>query len=63
MDSSNNGNTKDLLKRAYTCKSDEFESILEKIDYELTKNRKNSDALTAKLVLTSKMAVKRLESK
>ena len=56
-------NSKSLLKRAYNCKSDEFDSILEKIDDELAKNRKNQDALTAKLVLTSKMAVKRIESK
>ena len=63
MDSSNNGNSKNLLKRAYNCKSDEFETILGKIDDELSKNKKDQDALTAKLVLTSKMAVKRLESK
>ncbi|MDD1775212.1 MAG: hypothetical protein LUQ24_06760 [Methanobacterium sp.] len=63
MDNSDNGNSKNLLKRAYTCKSNEFESILEKIDDELSRNRKDQDALTAKLVLTSKMAVKRLESK
>jgi len=55
--------SKNLLKRAYNCKSDEFGSVLEKIDDELAKNRKNQDALTAKLVLTSKMAVKRIESK
>lgn len=59
----NNMDSKNLLKRAYICKSDEFDSILEKIDDELAKNRKNQDALTAKLVLTSKMAVKRIESK
>ena len=67
MDNNNNNknniDSKNLLKRAYICKSDEFDSILEKIDNELTKNRKNQDALTAKLVLTSKMAVKRVESK
>ena len=66
MDNNNNKNNidpKSLLKRAYICKSDEFDSILEKIDDELAKNRKNQDALTAKLVLTSKMAVKRIESK
>jgi len=63
MDNSNIGNSKNLLKRAYNCKSNEFETILEKIDDELAKNKKNQDALTAKLVLTSKMAVKRLESK
>ncbi|HTX61348.1 MAG TPA: hypothetical protein VMC48_03500 [Methanobacterium sp.] len=56
-------NSKTLLKQAYTCKSTEFESILEKIDDELAKNRKNREALTAKLVLTSKMAVKRMDSK
>ena len=41
MDNSNNGNSKNLLKRAYNCKSDEFETILEKIDDELSKNRKD----------------------
>jgi len=67
MDNNNNNknniDSKNLLKRAYICKSHEFDSILEKIDDELAKNRKNQDALTAKLVLTSKMAVKRIESK
>ncbi len=61
MDNSNN--SKYLLKKAYNCKSDEFETILEKIDNELAKNKDNQDALTAKLVLTSKMAVKRIGSK
>lgn len=61
MDNSNN--SKYLLKKAYNCKSDEFETILEKIDSELAKNKDNQDALTAKLVLTSKMAVKRIDAK
>lgn len=62
MNVNNNGKSKYLIKKAYSCKSDEFESMLEKIDGELAKNRKNQDALTAKLVLTSKMAVKRIDS-
>ena len=62
-DKKNDMDSKTLLKRAYNCKSYEFDSILEKIDDELAKNRKNQDALTAKLVLTSKMAVKRIDSK
>ncbi|NYB26765.1 MAG: hypothetical protein HVN34_05435 [Methanobacteriaceae archaeon] len=62
MDDSNN-NSKSLLKKAYNCKSTEFESMLEKIDDELRKNKDDQDALTAKLVLTSKMAVKRIDSK
>lgn len=62
MDNSNN-NSKHLLKKAYNCKSDEFEAMLEKIDNELAKNKNDQDALTAKLVLTSKMAVKRIGSK
>ncbi len=56
-------NSKYLLKKAYNCKPDEFELILQKIENELEKNRKNQEALTAKLVLTSKMAVKRIDSK
>ncbi len=67
MDNNNDNksemDSKNLLKRAYNCKSDEFESIQGMIDNELEKNRKNQVALTAKLVLTSKMAVKRIESK
>ena len=62
-DNKNKMDSKNLLKRAYNCKSDEFDTILEKIDDELAKNNKNQDALTAKLVLTSKMAVKRIDSK
>lgn len=58
----NNNKKKDLLRRAYNCKSDEFETILEKIDNELAKDKNDQDALTAKLVLTSKMAVKRIDS-
>lgn len=61
--STNNRNSKYLIKKAYNCKSDEFESMLEKIDDELAKNKKNQDAITAKLILTSKMAVKRIDSK
>jgi hypothetical protein len=56
-------NSKDLLKRAYNCKKDEFEYLLQKIDGELEKDRKNQDVLTAKLVITSKMAVKNINSK
>lgn len=59
----NTNNSKNLLKKAYNCKSDEFENMLAKIDNELAKNKNDQDALTAKLVLTSKMAVKRLDSK
>ena len=51
---------KTLLKRAYNCKKEEFESLLQKIDNELEINKKNQDVLTAKLVVTSKMAVKRI---
>ncbi len=60
MDNGDIGNSKNLLKKAYNCKSDEFESMLEKIDNELAKDKKNQNALNAKLVLTSKMAVKRI---
>lgn len=62
MDTSNN-NSKSLLKKAYNCKSNEFESMLERIDDELRKNKDDQDVRTAKLVLTSKMAVKRIDSK
>lgn len=60
---SNNKSSKQLLKKAYDCKSHEFEALLEKINEELAKNKHDQDALTAKLVLTSKMAVKRVDSK
>ena len=64
MDDSNNiENSKYLLKKAYNCKSDEFEYILKKIDKKLAKNKDDQNALTAKLVLTSKMAVRKVDSR
>ncbi|HOI71666.1 MAG TPA: hypothetical protein PLC38_05205 [Methanobacterium sp.] len=62
MDTSND-NSKSLLKMVYNCKTNEFESMLERIENELRKNKNDQDALNAKLVLTSKMAVKRIDSK
>ena len=58
MDSTDSVNSKNLVKRAYNCKKDEFESLLQKIDNVLEKDKTNEDALTAKLVVTSKMAVR-----
>jgi len=58
MSNGNDTESKNLLKKAYNCRKDEFESLLQKIDSELEKNNKNPDVLTAKLVITSKMAVK-----
>ncbi len=52
-----------LLKRAYSCKQDEFEYLLQIINDELNKDKKNQDYITAKLVITSKMAVKHSDSK
>ena len=46
-----------------TSKINEFETMLERIEGELRKNKNDQDALNAKLVLTSKMAVKRIDSK
>lgn len=60
----NNGNdgmeSKKLLKKAYNCRKEELESLLLKIDSELEKDKKNQTALTAKIVVTSKMAIKRI---
>lgn len=52
-----------LLKKAYSCKQDEFEYLLQIINNKLNKDKKNQDYITAKLVITSKMAVKHTDSK
>lgn len=63
MDDGNDGsNSKSLLKRAYSCKKDEFEYLLQIIDNALDKDKKNPDYITAKLVITSKMAVRKTSS-
>lgn len=59
----NNDNSKSLLKMVYNCKINDFETMLERIEGELRKNKNDQDALNAKLILTSKMAVKRIDSK
>ncbi|OPY25725.1 MAG: hypothetical protein A4E27_00861 [Methanobacterium sp. PtaU1.Bin242] len=51
--------SKKLLKEAYNCKKEELEFLLKKIENELEKDKKNQNILTAKIVVTSKMAVNR----
>ena len=57
---SNNIESKKLLEKAYKCKNEELESLLQRIDDELQKDKKNQNVLTAKIVVTSKMAFKRM---
>lgn len=47
----------ELLNKAYRCKPDDLESLLQKIELEIKNSNGNNILLRAKMIVTSKIAL------